>query len=134
MKVVDASALVALLTDAGPAGAWVVDAIGRGPLVAPHLVLFETANVLRRHAAAELISSDQAALAHRDLLDLDLGLWPYELLAARVWELRRNATAYDASYLALAEQVGAPLITFDGRLRNVPGARAEVLVGPLDQS
>lgn len=130
MKVIDAAALVALLTDAGPAGVWTAEVVGRGPLTAPHLVLFETANVLRRHAAAALISEDQATLAHRDLLDLDIMLWPYEPLAGRAWELRHNATIYDASYLALAEIVEAPLVTFDARLRGVPGARAEVLVGP----
>lgn len=131
MKVVDAAALVALLTDAGSAGAWVAETIGTGPLAAPHLVLFETANILRRHAAAALISQDQAALAHRDLLDLDITLWPYEAMAGRAWELRHNATLYDASYLALAEMVEAPLVTFDARLRGVPGVRAEVLVGPV---
>lgn len=132
MKVVDASALVALLTDAGPAGAWAAETIGRGPLSSPHLALFETANVLRRQAAAQLISQDHAVLAHRDLLDLDISFWPYEPLAERAWELRHNATIYDASYLALAEIVDAPLITFDVRLRGVPGVRAEVLVGPVD--
>lgn len=131
MKVVDAAALVALLTDAGPAGVWAADALGDGPVAAPHLVLFETANILRRHASASLISGDQAALAHRDLLDLDITLWPYAPLAERAWELRHNATCYDASYLALAEIAQAPLITFDARLCGVPGVRADILVGPF---
>ena len=50
----------------------------------------------------------------------------HEALIERVWELRRNATAYDAIYLALAEALDAPLLTLDRRLANSPGHRATV--------
>ncbi len=117
----DASALVAVLVDGGPVGRWAAVMLASAELVAPHLVLFEAANILRRHELARQISADQSAQAHRDLLDLTIELWPYEVLAPRVWELRRNLTAYDAAYVALAELVGGDLVTLDHRLAAAPG-------------
>ena len=63
--VVDASAVVALLADAGPAGTWVADTIRGGSLFAPELMPFEVANILRRHAFAGILNPSSAAtLAH----------------------------------------------------------------------
>jgi predicted nucleic acid-binding protein len=45
----------------------------------------------------------------------------------RIWELRHNATAYDAAYIALAEALDAPLLTCDGAIGSVPGHRARVI-------
>jgi predicted nucleic acid-binding protein len=45
-------------------------------------------------------------------------------MLARIWQLRANATAYDAAYLALAEVLRAPLLTFDARLAKSPGHTA----------
>jgi predicted nucleic acid-binding protein len=125
--VIDGSALVALLADAGPAGTWVAEHIAGSWLAAPCLALFETANILRRQAAAGLLDQTQATLAHRDLVALALDLWPYAPLADRAWRLRENYTAYDASYVALAEMLDAPLVTLDSRLARSPGARCRVL-------
>jgi predicted nucleic acid-binding protein len=124
--VCDSSALVAVLVDAGPAGRWATAAITGTELIAPHLAVFEAANVLRRHEVAGLIGSDQAAQAHADLLDLPIELWPYDLLASRTWELRRNLSTYDASYVALAELTGATLITLDVRITRAAGVRCTV--------
>jgi predicted nucleic acid-binding protein len=41
-------------------------------------------------------------------------------------ELRHNATTYDACHLALAELLGARLVTGDATLAAVPGTRCEV--------
>ena len=65
--------------------------------------------------------------AHGDLLDLPIELWPYEPLAQRAWELRGNASVDDASYVALAELVDAPLVTLDAKLAGAPGIRCRVL-------
>jgi predicted nucleic acid-binding protein len=51
-------------------------------------------------------------------------------LLPRVWELRDVLTAYDAAYVALAEALGVPLLTCDGRLGRASGHSAEVLVYP----
>jgi predicted nucleic acid-binding protein len=118
--VCDASALVALLLDGGPAGRWVAETLSGTHLAAPSLVAFESANIIRRHELAGLVSADQAVQAHADLLDLAIEHWPYEILAARAWALRRNLSAYDASYVALAELTGATLVTLDRRIGRAP--------------
>ncbi len=122
----DASAVVALLLDAGPDGRWVTGALTGADLVAPGLLPFEAANIVRRHELATLISADQAAQAHADLLQLAIEHWPYELLAQRTWQLRGNLTTYDASYVALAELLGITLVTLDRAISRAPGVRCTV--------
>ncbi len=124
--VCDASALVSMLLDGGRDGEWVRTRLRDCKLVAPALVDFETSNVLRRQEAAGFVSADVAAQAHADLLDLTVERWPYELLGLRVWELRHNLSADDASYVAVAEHIGAPLISLDARLSRAPGIRCTV--------
>jgi predicted nucleic acid-binding protein len=124
--VCDASALVALLLDGGPDGRWVAETLTGTDLLAPGLVEFECANIIRRHELAELISPDQAAQAHADLLDLEIEHWPYELLVPRAWELRRNLSIYDAGYVALAELTAATLVTLDRRIGRAPGLRCSI--------
>ena len=125
--VVDASAAVALLVDAGPDGTWAEQVLAREQLVAPHLMPVEAANILRRAAARGEISADAAALAHADLVALSVDLYPYEPFASRVWELRENLTAYDGWYVALAEALGAKLATLDRALCRASGPRCEFL-------
>jgi predicted nucleic acid-binding protein len=125
--VCDASAVVALLLDAGPAGRWVAELIAGGELAAPSLLAFECSNIIRRHELAGLVGADQAAQAHADLLALPVEHWPYELLGLRVWELRRNLSSYDASYVAVAELINAPLVTLDRRIRRAPNLRCDVM-------
>lgn len=128
--VCDASAVVTVLLDSGDGGAWLARRFGAAELCAPALLPFECSNVLRRHELGGLISPDQAAQAHADLLDLPMDLFPYEPLAPRIWQLRRNLTSYDAAYVALAEELDAPLITLDRRLAEAPGVTCRVEIPP----
>lgn len=123
----DASALVALLLDSGTDGRWATAALSGAALAAPSLVMFEASNIIRRHELAGIVSADSAAQAHADLLDLSIDLWPYDMLAPRVWELRRNLTSYDGSYVAVAERLDAPLVTLDRRISRAPGLRCTVM-------
>ena len=125
--VVDASVLVAALVDGGPDGAWAAAVLVDQELVAPHLMPIEVANILRRATLAGDITHDVASLAHADLLDLRVELWPYALLAERCWELRDDVTVYDGSYVALAERLDAPLATLDQRLAVAPGTRCRFM-------
>lgn len=82
--------------------------------------------MIRRFAASGDIDDARGRSALVDLADFPLRRYPHELLLPRIWELRNNMTAYDAAYVALAEGLGAPLLTRDRRLAATPGHRAEV--------
>jgi len=100
-------------------------------LHAPYLLDVEVAQVLRRFAAAGRITSERGLAALDDLTDLGAVRYPHQVLLTRMWELRDNLTAYDATYVALAEALGAVLVTCDGRLAEAPGHQARVEVfGP----
>lgn len=123
---VDASGVVAALVDDGPEGRW-AESLLTSHLAAPHLLPAEVANVMRRSVSAGEISEDVASLAHADLVDLRVELFPYGTVASRIWELRHNLSAYDAWYVAVAELLDAPLATLDRRLVAAPGPRCELL-------
>lgn len=124
--VIDASAVVALLTDHDAAGSWVAESVQGQALTAPHLMPYEAANILRRLGLSGILDGTTVSLAHDDLVELTVDLVPYHLVAARAFELRDNLTAYDASYVALAEALEIPLVTLDQRIPGAPGVRCEV--------
>ena len=124
--VVDASAVVAALVDAGPDGEWATAELLRDVPVAPHLMPVEAANILRRAVRSGALSADSGTLAHNDLLALPIELFPYQPLALRVWELRDNLTSYDACYVALAEALDAPFVTLDARIGRAAGVQCLV--------
>ena len=128
--VLDASSAVALLVDAGPSGTWVADTVRGQSLSAPELMPFEVSNVLRRQVLAGVLDGSSAALAHADLLALPVDLYPYAGLGERVWQLRQHVTSYDASYVALAEILGATLVTLDKRLARAHGTRCAMVAYP----
>ena len=129
MIVVDASAILEILLNT-PAAERVADRIfdERETLHAPHLIDLEVAQVLRRYDATGELPAERAAQALEDLAALPLRRYPHDMLVSRIWELRKNATAYDAAYLALAESLGATLVTRDARLARVPGVTVRVEV------
>ena len=128
---VDASVIVALLVDQGPAGAWAVTQCQGHRLIAPSLLTYEVANVLRRQLRAGLIGADRARAAHRAAVELRVDLWPYRGIAERVWALRDTLTSYDASYCAVAELAKVRLVTLDSKLAMASGPLCEIRVfGP----
>ncbi len=94
-------------------------------LVAPHLMPAEVTNVLRKLVTSGSLSAGTARMAHDGLGSLPVELFGYDAFAERVWALRKNVTAYDAWYVALAESLDAPLITLDLRLTRAPGPTCE---------
>ena len=126
--VVDASLVVAALVDSGPVGRWAEELVVSDDLAAPHLMPVEVANILRRTIHAGELSQDLASIAHADLLELRVTLFPYAPLSARAWELRDNLTMYDGWYVALAEHLDAGIATLDVRLARAPGPRCEFLL------
>jgi predicted nucleic acid-binding protein len=86
-------------------------------LCAPHLLDVEVAQVLRRYALAGELDAQRGAEALQDLADLPIERYPHDVLLPRVWELRD---------IALAEILGAALMTADRRLADSPGHSATV--------
>lgn len=125
---VDASALLGAVLDPGPRADQVADLLSTLELHAPALLPFEVANVLRRRRLAGHLTSTEALDAEISLARLPIELWPHEVVAARVRELGDVMTAYDASYVALAERLGADLLTYDRRIAGAPGVRCAVVV------
>ena len=97
-------------------------------LYAPHLIDLEIAQVLRRLVREGTLSEQRANEAIHDWLDLRITRYPHDAFLARIWQLRHNFSAYDAAYITLAEELGAALITRDGRLASSPGSAAKVEV------
>lgn len=128
--VVDASVVAGALLASDPRGAWAEELVATRPLVAPHLVVVEVAQVLRRGVARGLLEAADADGAHGRLLELPVQLFGYDLFAARAWELRDSMTLYDAWYVALAEGLDLPLATCDERLGRAHGTRCEFLLPP----
>jgi predicted nucleic acid-binding protein len=127
--VVDASAVANALTASGAQGE-----SARARLRAdtdqhaPALLDLEVASVVRRLLRSGAVDGELADQALDDLRALPLARYPHLGLMPRIWGLRHNLTAYDASYVALAEALGAVLVTADARLANTPGLLCEVEV------
>ncbi|MGA2458626.1 MAG: type II toxin-antitoxin system VapC family toxin [Terriglobales bacterium] len=95
-------------------------------LHAPHLLDLEVGQVLRRLVREGALSAQRAEQAIEDLLDLRIARYPHFVLLPRIWQLRHNLSAYDAAYVALAENLGARLLTRDARLASVSGLTAPI--------
>lgn len=126
MIVVDASVALSALLHDGPARRMLMTE----QLHAPHLVDHEVASGLRRKALAAEIEAASAVAALRTWQRVGLCRYPGFPLLERVWELRGNLTADDASYVALAELLDCALLTGDARLARAPGIRCLTTVVP----
>ncbi|MGI8729234.1 MAG: type II toxin-antitoxin system VapC family toxin [Solirubrobacteraceae bacterium] len=126
MLVVDASAIVAALVGSPRDRQLSERLIAANELRAPHLIDIELLHALRRLVAHGELSSERAQDARADFADLQIVRHPHAPLADRVWALRDNLTAYDATYVALAEALGVPLVTCDARLAGAPGLAAPI--------
>ena len=126
--VLDASAALVLLIDPGPVGEHVATRLDGAAVVAPDLLPYEVTNVLRRHRNAGRLSDAEARLALDGLHSLSIDLWSHAVLADRVWSLGANLSAYDAAYVALAEKLGAVLLTGDKRIAGAPGVTPTIEV------
>jgi predicted nucleic acid-binding protein len=125
--VLDAGAAVAYLA-VEPAGQWVEEQIHFARVArAPHLIDFEIASALRGLVRRHRLTQRRAVQALLDLNELRLIRYPARDLLDRIWVLRETLTAYDASYVALAELLRIPLVTTDERLARSGGHNAEIL-------
>jgi len=124
VNVVDSGVIVELLTnDLDP------EHLGDEELAAPHLLDSEVLNVVRRLTRGGLLNEQQGTHTIDGFNRLVLTRYSADWLRPRIWELRHNLSAYDATYVALAEQLGATsLLTTDKRLAGAPGIHCRVVV------
>lgn len=94
----------------------------------PDLGDVEAVAVLRRRWLAGDLHDERFAQGVAFLLAMPIERFPVGPFMPRAFELRANVTAYDATYVALAEQLDCPLVTADRRLATAPGIRCHVEV------
>jgi predicted nucleic acid-binding protein len=124
--VVDTSAVLEAIAARDPAPGLVERLAEDGDLHGPHLLDTELLHALRRMSLKNQISDERAEDALSDFAELALVRYSHQPFNDRVWELRHNITAYDATFIALAEALSAPLITCDARLAAAPGHSATI--------
>ncbi len=129
--VLDASAMSEFLLNS-PRGEEVVELFADASVDVhvPELCLVETASVLRKWVQRGEVPDARARQALDDLAEFPAVAWSAEPLLGRIWDLRDNFTAYDATYVALAEGLDGRLVTGDARLAR---AVAEHAACPVHQ-
>ncbi len=126
--VTDAGVLVAVFVDDGIWGDTARGRLRGEELAAPELVDLEVISALRGLLRVGKVDERRAREALADLRDLSLRRASHRELMTRCWDLRDNLTAYDASYVALAELLGATLVTADARISRAPQIKCAVEV------
>ncbi len=107
---------------------WVADRLGEDDVIhAPYLVDVEVVSALRKLALRRSVSPAEARMALDNFTTLAVARYPHVPLLSRIWELRGSLAASDATYVALAEALDAPLVTIDLRLARSRGHRARIV-------
>jgi predicted nucleic acid-binding protein len=123
LMVVDASVLVAFYAADDARRPETVTRLSAGhALFAPAHLDAEVISALRGMARRNPALTQAVPAALRHLANFPLRRMPIAPLLERMWQLRSNTTPYDAAYVALAEQLAAPLITCDAKLAGASGA------------
>ncbi|GAA1465206.1 type II toxin-antitoxin system VapC family toxin [Microbacterium thalassium] len=128
LVVVDASVVVALVAAPNATVDALAARLRETSLHAPQHLPVEVDSALRGLVLGGVLSPAQGGAARRVARELPVDLWPWEILSDRAWELRDNLTTYDAGYVALAEHLGAALVTADARIATVPHVTCPVEV------
>ncbi len=126
MLVVDASALFEVLAGAKHAKAARERLAEDEEHAAPHVIDVEVFGVVRRRHRLGDLDDTAATQAIEDLESWPGERFAHRLLIARAWELRDSVRGWDAMYVALAEALGATLITLDRRLAAASGPSCEI--------
>jgi predicted nucleic acid-binding protein len=124
MIVLDASAAVFALLNDGDARR----SLATETVVVPHLADSEVTHALRAQVLRGQVGAHDARAALARWARLGLRRLAVVGLLARIWELRDDLTAYDATYVALAEALACELVTADARLAQAPGPMCAITV------
>lgn len=126
MLVVDASCLYEVLIG-GPGPSPILDRLTEDTdHAAPHIVDVEVFGVVRREHLRGRLDRTEATQAVEDLQAWPGERFGHRFLLPRAWELRDTVRGWDAMYVALAEALGAVLLTTDDRLATAKGPRCRI--------
>lgn len=123
MLVVDASCLYEVVADGTVAESVRARLAADSDHAAPYLVDVEVFTVIRRHHRLGRLDATSAIQAVEDLRDWPGERFGHRALLERMWSLAPTVRGADAVYVALAEALGATLLTLDARLARAPGPR-----------
>ena len=126
MIVVDTSVVVDALVGRPPNRALLERLAVDGDLHAPCMLDLEVTGALRRLVESGQISPDRADDARRDFAELAVLRYTATPLLERVWTLLPALAPAEASFIALAELLDAPLVTTDPSLAVATGHAAQV--------
>lgn len=121
--VVDNSAIYADMTQAA-----VFPELRTYRLHAPTLIDYEFLHAARRGARIPELGPTRAREAIESFLQLHITRHPAGPLLRAMWSFRHDVSAYDASYLALAQALGVPLLTCDKRLAKTARRWCDVIL------
>jgi predicted nucleic acid-binding protein len=111
--VADAGAIVDLLAGAPNAGV-IAEALAPFPEIdVPEHFHVEALSALRGMLLRGDLAADRAERALQLLAELRIVRHPVEPLTRSIWSMRDTLTAYDAAYLAVAQNIDAQLLTAD---------------------
>lgn len=96
---------------------------GRVELWAPDLVYPESASALRKLVRLEAVAAADAEIAMENLVELPISIAGTAALMRDVWRMQAFLTPYDACYVALADALGAELVTAERKLAAELGKR-----------
>ncbi|MFJ3977701.1 type II toxin-antitoxin system VapC family toxin [Streptomyces sp. NPDC090021] len=134
----DSSALVLFLTDKGSRGAAARRRIGEEDLLAaPYLLDTEITSALLGMARGSKIAPASLDEHFKTYQGLRVQRHDTGPLLPRIRKLYANLSAYDATYVALAEALGVHLLTADVRIKRgvqKPHCRIEVITADSDRS
>lgn len=128
MLIVDASCLYEVVADTDRAEEVRARLTVDPDQAAPHVVDAEVLGIVRRDHLLGRLDATAALQAIEDLRDWPGERFGHRSLLERAWELRSSVRSWDALYVALAEALGATLITLDRRLGRVEGLECHVEV------
>lgn len=94
--------------------------------IASHSLDVEVTSAARNIYAGQRLDTHRMEEFLRELAGFPVERYPHTPLLPRMWALRHNFTAYDATYIALAEETGSVLYTCDAKLSKGHRARVKV--------
>ena len=126
MIVIDASAVVDVLTDREPGVAVALEMSEHKELWAPELMMVEVTSALWRLTRTGLLKAADADRAVARLGRLPVTLLGHRPLLTDAWAYRQSLRISDAFYVACSRRLGLPLLTTDGRLARAVGKGIDV--------